>query len=127
MIKRGTGSTFSDMTDNQDNLLLELSKTADIDSGNLAFASESVLRTASLGLGTQRASIWLSQVDHIQCHMLYENNAVVPDIELALWRSDFPAYFAALETERAIIASDAETHPATYEFTESYLRPLSIK
>lgn len=115
------------MTENQESLLLELSQTSDIDSGNLVHASESVLRTASTGLGTQRASIWLSAIDQIQCQMLFADGDIVSEIDISLTRKDFPAYFAALETERAIVASNAEIHPATYEFTECYLRPLGIK
>ncbi len=41
-------------------------------------------------------------------------------------RSDYPKYFAALEENRAIVADDARTHPATSELAAPYLTPLGI-
>ena len=40
---------------------------------------------------------------------------------------DFPSYFVALNENRVINAGDAHTHPATHEFSESYLTPLHIE
>ncbi|MCX5748136.1 MAG: PAS domain S-box protein, partial [Proteobacteria bacterium] len=38
----------------------------------------------------------------------------------------FPAYFAALRTDAAIVADDAHAHPATAAFSASYLTPLGV-
>ncbi|MDZ7899612.1 MAG: GAF domain-containing protein [Arcicella sp.] len=35
---------------------------------------------------------------------------------------DFPKYFNAIRSERAVVADDAHTHTATFEFSESYLK-----
>jgi len=43
-----------------------------------------------------------------------------------LTANDYPAYFQAMRTQRVIVADDARSHPATSEFTESYLEPLGI-
>jgi GAF domain-containing protein len=40
---------------------------------------------------------------------------------------DYPSYFEALREEDIIPADDAETDPKTFEFKDSYLRPLHIK
>jgi two-component system cell cycle sensor histidine kinase/response regulator CckA len=39
---------------------------------------------------------------------------------------DCPAYFAALEQQRALVIEDARTHPATAEMIDDYVTPLGI-
>ena len=79
-------------------------------------------------LDCQRCSIWLYNEDRtaINSNYIY----LVSDhqfVEGASFLSkDVPNYFAALEKREVIVAVDAETHPATAEFTTSYLKPLNI-
>lgn len=80
-------------------------------------------------INADRCSIWLYNEDKtsIVCDQLYvksENNWYT-DIEL--FKKDFQDYFDHLEIDPIIVADNAETHPATKCFTESYLRPLGIK
>lgn len=79
-------------------------------------------------LGCQRCSVWLYNEDKnaITADFIYlsPTNEFVPG--LSLYSKDFPLYFKALETKNVIEAYDAETHPATAEFAQPYLRPLNI-
>ncbi|MDW8020098.1 MAG: PAS domain-containing protein [Chloroherpetonaceae bacterium] len=43
-----------------------------------------------------------------------------------LFAKDFPNYFAALRSERNIVATNAHRHPATAEFSDVYLTPQGI-
>ena len=80
-------------------------------------------------INADRASIWLYGEDKksIICEQLYvrSENQFYQNIEL--FESDFKSYFDALIENPTIVANDAETHPATSCFTETYLKPLGIK
>ncbi len=80
-------------------------------------------------IGVDRASIWLYSDDKksIICQQLYvkSENKYYQDIELL--ESDYKPYFDALIENAIIVAHDAETHPATSCFLDSYLKPLGIK
>ncbi len=108
-------------------ILLEMSKTEEIDSGDMRIAGEKIVLNCCKGLNILRASMWKVQRDRISCEVLADKRALVDNEGLFLLREDFPNYFKALDMERVIAASNAETHSATSEFTESYLRPLNIK
>ena len=56
---------------------------------------------------------------------LYEKGTHRHSRGAVLAAADFPAYFRALEEERAIVAHDAHRDPTTREFS-SYLSPLGI-
>jgi PAS domain S-box-containing protein len=80
-------------------------------------------------INADRASIWLYGKDKksIICEQLYVRleNQFYQNIEL--FESDFKSYFDALIENPTIVANDAETHPSTSCFTETYLKPLGIK
>jgi methyl-accepting chemotaxis protein len=80
-------------------------------------------------INADRASIWLYGKDKksIICEQLYvrSENQFYQNIEL--FESDFKSYFDALIENPTIVANDAETHPSTSCFTETYLKPLGIK
>ena len=81
-------------------------------------------------VSVDRCSIWLynDDRDSIVCEQLYvkaeDTNSKYP---LKLLKRDYPEYFEHLAYDPIIIANDAESHPATSCFTQSYLRPLGIK
>jgi PAS domain S-box-containing protein len=96
---------------------------ADIDS-SLRQITEVAART----LETTRASVWFYDQDRmvLHCACLYELDKERHSTGIELKAGEYPAYFRALEEERAIAASDACQDPRTCEFAEGYLRPLGI-
>ena len=107
--------------------MLKLSLEKHIDEGHIAYAAKSILLACAEGLQIPRASMWRFRPDRIECILLVDNNELFFNPSIDLLRVDFPAYFKALDQERVVIASDAENHEATFEFKDSYLKPLGIK
>ena len=111
-----------------ESLLLTASRSDAVDDGRLEETYRLVLRVVCEGLAIARAGVWLHLPDRsgIRCALLVDRAHATEDESLVLTRSQFPRYFAALDTERAIIAHDASDDPRTAEFTDTYLRPLGI-
>ncbi|MEC8377405.1 MAG: GAF domain-containing protein, partial [Pseudomonadota bacterium] len=109
-------------------ILLSVSQSPDIDKGELSVATELIINSVCKGLNITRAGIWLydDTQSSIRCKLLIDKGNNLDDESLVLSRTDFPQYFAALDSERSIAAHDALTHPATIEFAEVYLSPLNI-
>jgi PAS domain S-box-containing protein len=95
---------------------------------DLATALRQITEVAARTLETGRASAWFYDEDRqvLRCADLYELAANRHSSGTELKAAEFPAYFRALEAERAIAATDATKDARTAEFTESYLRPLRI-
>ena len=76
-----------------------------------------------------RCSIWLYNSDKtsITCQQLYIKSEDSWYQNIELFRKDFTPYFDHLLIDPIIIANNAEEHPATKCFTETYLKPLGIK
>jgi signal transduction histidine kinase/CheY-like chemotaxis protein len=87
-----------------------------------------VCRVAASTLHVERASIWAlnDERTEMRCLALYELTEDRLSRGTVLAAADYPAYFAALETGRAIDAHDAGTDPRTAEFGDGYLGPLGI-
>ena len=88
----------------------------------------SILEIAARAIDVERLSMWEFDAPHslIRCIGLhhrtgggYESGAVLPRIVA-------PAYFEAIERERVVAASDAQTDPRTREFRDTYLAPNTI-
>lgn len=109
-------------------ILTRISKSADVDKGDLLSTNSLILNGITEGLAVDRASVWFLSDDHqvMQCSHLLDNGDLATS-QLQLTRQQFPRYFQALDQERNIIADDAHQHPQTSEFSESYLTPLGIK
>ncbi|BFT29950.1 GAF domain-containing sensor histidine kinase [Alteromonas sp. D210916BOD_24] len=109
-------------------ILLRVSQSEDIDKGELEVASRLIINSVCEGLELSRAGIWLYDETQslIQCRLLIDKGNDLDSENLALSRADFPHYFEALDYERSIAAHDANTDPATFEFSELYLSPLGI-
>lgn len=115
----------------QNELLFRLARSPIVSSGDFVAAARDITEVAARGLQVSRASIWVFDQHRrrIVCQMLYEletgrhNDRAVG---MTLMAGDFPAYFRALSEDRAVVADDALTHPATFEFRENYLEPLGI-
>lgn len=108
--------------------LLDVSKSSMIDAGDMQSAGLLILTAAIHGLGINRAGIWLLSDDKqaICGKMLIDGDDCKLDTDLCLARGDFPNYFASLDSERAVVANDAQTDPSTCEFRSSYLIPHGI-
>ncbi|MGM0630761.1 MAG: GAF domain-containing sensor histidine kinase [Pseudomonadota bacterium] len=115
------------MNEALENILLDVSKSPDIDGGDLEKASELILASALKGLDITRVSIWLLQPDKqsmVAAKLIDKklSNAEVP----VLRKSELPSYFQVLLTERTIIANDARNHPATVELSNGYLEETGV-
>jgi len=80
-------------------------------------------------MGVDRCSIWLYNSDKtsIICQQLYIKSEDNWYQNIELFRKDFTPYFDHLLVDPIIIAVNAEEHPATKCFADSYLKPLGIK
>jgi len=97
--------------------------------GNVSEGAKALTKEVTDSIKADRCSIWLYNNDRtsIICKQLYieEEDEWYQNIEL--FKKDFQPYFLSLLINPIIIADDAESHPATSCFTESYLKPLGIK
>lgn len=97
--------------------------------GDVSEGAKALTKEVTDSIKADRCSIWLYNNDRtsIICKQLYieEEDEWYQNIEL--FKKDFQPYFLSLLINPIIIADDAETHPATSCFTESYLKPLGIK
>lgn len=108
--------------------LMRLARSENLSSGQQAEALKEITEAAAETLNCERASIWLLKPDFssIYCIELFQRSANKHESGIELKAEQFPPYFEAIKTERAIDAHDAQTDPRTSCFTESYLRPLGI-
>jgi len=112
-----------------EDILLQVSKSPIIDQGDLTQSVRTVLDSAIEGLQVKRAGVWFLEDNSsaIQCVLVKDiaNNTELEDARLT--EKDYPKYFAALKTERAIMANNAQIDDTTAEFTDGYLKPLGIE
>lgn len=89
---------------------------------------ENVCALAQDSLEVNRVSVWLLNAnrDAIELKALFEDGKDKTE-PIILTKTEFPAYFSALETKPFIMAHDAKEHEDTSEFKESYLSPLGIQ
>lgn len=87
-----------------------------------------IARITTQALNVERIGVWvLVDADKaLRCFHLYQRTGGQVFSGTVLRQEDFPTYFAALHSQRAIPADDASTHPLTHELDEAYLRPLHI-
>ncbi|MDX2195684.1 MAG: GAF domain-containing protein [Cytophagales bacterium] len=108
--------------------LIQLSKSAALQSGNYIEALQDITKHCSLAMDVARVSIWELDAEKkgIKCLCLYKQSDDSYSSGTILREESFPSYFSALRQDRSIIATDAVHHHDTYEFAESYLKPLGI-
>ena len=80
-------------------------------------------------MDVDRCSIWLYDENKtsITCEQLYIKSTDSWQEDMILRKQDFEPYFRALIDDPIIIANEADLHPATKCFTDSYLKPIGIK
>jgi PAS domain S-box-containing protein len=113
---------------NQNTVLVELAKNQALYRGDLKAASREITEAAARTLEIERASIWLydDTDSNIQCIDLFEQSINLHSEGTELAARNYPAYFNALEEDRALAAHDAHNDSRTREFSKSYLTPLGI-
>ncbi len=109
-------------------LIAGLAANPIVDMGDLADAAKEICRVAAKGLDVERASVWLLGEGNLELEgiALYELTEARYSVPPSLRAPDYPSYFKALESGRAIDANDARSDPRTSEFREGYLEPLGI-
>ncbi|MBC8002062.1 MAG: PAS domain S-box protein [Opitutaceae bacterium] len=110
------------------NVLLEL---AQLDKSDFHARLERICALAAETLNTARVSYWsaMDAGSAIYCELLYALEggcAVAASKGSRLQAAEYPDYFSALATHQMIVANHAESHQATRELAEGYLKPLGI-
>ena len=108
--------------------LIALGKHPAVEAGDLAVAFAAITEAGARGLDVERCSVWLldDTRGEIGCQDLYERAPARHSSGQRLESGQAPAYFAALEAERAIAAHDARRDPRTRELSAGYLESLGI-
>lgn len=111
-----------------ENILLHVSLSPVLDSGDSQAAKLLLLQACLNGLSISRVSLWCfdKNRDEISCEHLLDNTLAISTDKLTFHRRDLPAYFSALDHQRVIRADNARIHPATVEFVNDYLIPSGI-
>ena len=89
-------------------------------------ALEHITRAMAEALGARRASVWLKSAEHLEQIKLYDAVTQTYSAGTRIQAAEYPAYFAALDADRVIAATDAHTDYRTREFSQTYLTPLGI-
>ncbi|MFT4947299.1 MAG: PAS domain S-box-containing protein, partial [Natronomonas sp.] len=131
-------SKFQDITDEyrrqqrrerQQNTLIDLATEDAVATGDFETAVQRITETAADVLDVPRVNVWLIEEDDqegtLSCVDHYERPADTHDRHMELDLDDYPAYFEALKTHRAIGVSDAQEDPRTAELAD-YLETQDI-
>lgn len=112
----------------QHSVLVDLTRSEVVHSGNLSEALRALVEEAAETLEVERVSVWFFTSDRqsIQAIESYERAARRHSKGDVLTAASNPAYFQALEAERVLNASDARSDPRTRAFLHSYLAPLGV-
>jgi two-component sensor histidine kinase len=105
-----------------------LSKSKKIRNGKLHDAIYEILEMSSKAVGVTRTSAWLfdDPHEHIECIGNYDTRVgkMIPQESLPV--IEMPTYFMLFETEKIILAANAQTSPYTSELNDAYLVPNGI-
>jgi PAS domain S-box-containing protein len=111
-------------------VLFELAR---LDKADYAGSLLRILRTAAHTLGLARMVFGRFEAQEnevvLRPEIIYRaaSDDTVPEAELGgFGMSGYPQYYAAIVSNRPVIANDAWTDPATIEFRDHYLMPLGI-
>jgi PAS domain S-box-containing protein len=112
----------------QNAVLAEYGRNAALLEADLDAALRQITEMAARTLDTGRASVWFYDEARsmLRCADLFEEDGARHSSGFELKAAEFPAYFRALEEERAMAADDACNDPRTAEFADLYLRPLGL-
>ena len=107
--------------------LLELARFRD-QAEDLAVSLHVITEIAARTIDVERTSIWMFDDERtkIVCRDLFLRPTASHLSGLELLACDYPAYFRALEQNRALAADDSYADERTAELAEHYLRPHGI-
>ena len=96
--------------------------------GRLSEALTLITQTAAEALDVARANIWRLSPDgrELRCLTNIENSESQHNSGYVLRASNYPFFFAALETVQLIDVADVSKDPRTAELTTDYWQPLGI-
>jgi signal transduction histidine kinase len=108
--------------------VLDVATSEHVTGGDLIAVAEAICQACVDWLKVQRVGVWLLSEDESRLDLVSlfttANNQRVSGASVR--REDYPNYFAALVTGRAIDADHVRTDPRTCEFNDSYLIPNDI-
>ncbi|AVH72384.1 ATP-binding protein [Nostoc sp. 'Lobaria pulmonaria (5183) cyanobiont'] len=112
----------------QSQTLVQLARSKTFQQGNLNAVLREITETAARTLLVERVGVWLYNEERskIECIDLYDVRTKEHTFGNSLLKTNFPAYFQALEEERTIAVDDARNDIRTQELSESYLSVLGI-
>jgi len=95
--------------------LVDLATDDAVTAGNLDCALRRITETAADVLDVDRVNVWLADDDTLSCVDNYDRRIGAHTSDMELDTVEYPAYVEALETHRAIDATDARADPRTAE------------
>jgi len=109
-------------------IFLDLLSQRELYMNDMTRTCERVTEAVAGTIDVARASVWFLEKTRtkIVCADLYERNRRAHSRGAELAANDYASYFAALVTERSIVANDAHEDPRTNCFSQVYLAPLGI-
>ncbi|MDF5708129.1 MAG: PAS domain S-box protein [Nostoc sp. S4] len=112
----------------QSQTLVQLARSKTFQQGNLNAALREITETAARTLLVERVGVWLYNQERskMECIDLYDVNTKEHTFSSSLLKTNYPAYFQALEHERSIAVNDARNDIRTQELSESYLSTFGI-
>lgn len=98
--------------DKLERILLHVSEMPEIDTGALEQAQALILSSLQAGLGTERVSLWFYEDGGsvMQCQILLAQGQWHNE-PLQLTAQQFPDYFQAIASARALAVADAREDP----------------
>lgn len=113
----------------QNEKLIELAASHELNSGDLDRAFEEITKALSTILQVSKSSIWLfdDEFDSLVCRKQYylDSGMYSAGEELAI--SDFPNYFEQIRQARFFAVEDVHSASEVAEFIENYFDPQDIK
>lgn len=108
--------------------VVDVAGSESVSAGQDVAVAKAICKHCTEWLEVERTSVWLfdesqTQLDLVTLHLKSSDQY---STGLSLKREQYPAYFDALITGRAIDANNAVTDPRTAEFAQGYLDILNI-
>ncbi|SRR5579883_173956 len=113
----------------QNQALMQLAKSKIFQQSDLHTAVKEITEEAAKALDVERVSVWLYDLEYtkLECIDLYVRSTKHHSSGEILEKSNYPAYFQALEEECIIASHNPFNNKRTQEISESYLTVLNIK
>lgn len=111
------------------NTLMQLTQSNAVQLGRWNEALNLITHSAAINAKVSRVSIWeYSRAEQkLNCLSLFNAKARNFEPGVNLLESDYPIYFSAILKRELIVANNAYINPYTFEFAETYLKPLLIQ